>query len=122
MTTPATPATPAPKQSTITELLSFLPIVSLIPAVMEGIQQVHGDAIAGATKKQLAMESLGLATATADAALPGGLKTEADAVSAAASEMIDTFAKLFGATGWGKTTAIVTPAVAASKASLPQLK
>lgn len=105
-------AQPKPRFS-ILSLLQFLPIVSLIAPVMQGIQQVHGDAVAGATKKQLAMESLGLATATADAALPGALKPEADAVSAAASEMIDVFAKLFNATGWGTTPAVITPVVAA---------
>src|ERR1700753_4020118 len=32
-----------------------------IPYIVGGIEQVHGDAKSGATKKQLAMESLGLA-------------------------------------------------------------
>lgn len=105
------PGTPN-KGFSFSSLLQFMPLFALIAPIMQGIEQVHGDAVAGATKKQLALESLGLATATADAALPSALKDEADAVSAAASKMIDTFAELFNKTGWGKTPALVTDVVA----------
>lgn len=105
------PVTPK-KGFSVGSLLQFLPLVGLIAPIMQGIEKVHGDAVAGATKKQLAMESLGLATAAAEAALPGTLKVEADAASEAASKMIDVFAELFNKTGWGTTPAIVTQAVA----------
>lgn len=68
-----------------------------------GIQQIHADA-AGATKKQLALESLGLATAEADAVLAPEQKAIADA----SSNLIDEFVSLFHATnapGFGNTSA-----------------
>lgn len=108
----STSSTPQPK-STLQNVLSFLPLFSLIAPIMQGIQQIHGDAVAGATKKQLAMESLGLATATAQATLPAALQPEAAAASAAASKMIDIFAEFFNSSNlWGKTPAVITSVVA----------
>ena len=71
----------------------WLSLVQLIPAVVMGIQQIHADA-AGATKKQIALESLGLATAAADAVLP----PDQAAMANAASGLIDNFVNLFHAT------------------------
>ena len=78
-------------------------LVSLIPALVLGIQQIHAGA-AGATKKQIALESLGLATAAADQVLTGNQKAIADA----ASGLIDQFVSLFHATnapGFGTNSA-----------------
>ena len=84
---------------------NWLSLVQLIPAVIMGIQQIHTDA-AGATKKQLALESLGLATAAADAILPPDQAAQANAVSG----LIDNFVSLFhagNAPGFG--TNVTTP-------------
>lgn len=72
---------------------SWLSLVQLVPALIVGIQQIHSDA-AGATKKQIVMESLGLATAVADAVLPPEQKAIADATSG----LIDSFVTTFHAT------------------------
>lgn len=82
---------------------NWLSLVQLIPAVVMGIQQIHSDA-AGATKKQIALESLGLATAAADAVLAPDQKQIADSVSA----LVDNFVSMFHATnapGFGNTSA-----------------
>lgn len=81
---------------------NWLSLIQLIPAVVMGIQQIHGDA-AGATKKQIALESLGLATAAADVVLPPDQKAIADATS----NLIDNFVSMFHAAdapGFGNTT------------------
>lgn len=85
---------------------NWLNLVSLLPAVIMGIQQIHTDA-SGATKKQIALESLGLATAAADAVLAPEQKAIADATSG----MIDQFVNLFhtaNAPGFGTNTAPAT--------------
>ena len=79
---------------------NWLSLVQLVPAVVMGIQQIHADA-AGAGKKQIALESLGLATAAADAVLAPEQKAIADSVS----NLIDNFVSMFHATnapGFGK--------------------
>ena len=43
---------------------------NLINAIVIGIQQIHGDAKSGADKKQLALESLGLAEGAAAVVVP----------------------------------------------------
>lgn len=40
-------------------------IMASIPMIVTGIEQIHGDTLAGAQKKQLAMEALGLASTVA---------------------------------------------------------
>ena len=90
---------------------NWLSLVQLIPAVVMGIQQIHADA-AGATKKQIALESLGLATAAADVVLPPQQKAIADATSA----LIDNFVNMFHATnapGFGTNSAPTAKAVGA---------
>ena len=65
-------------------LARVLGLLPLIGPVVAGIQQIHGDAVAGATKKQMALEALGLAKGAAGAAVPE-LAPEIDAASGLAS-------------------------------------
>jgi hypothetical protein len=85
---------------------NWFSLVNLIPALVMGIQAIHQNS-AGATKKQIVLESLGLATAAADAILPPEQKATADAVSG----LIDHFVSLFhsqNAPGFGKNSLKVT--------------
>lgn len=82
---------------------NWLNLVQLIPITIMGIQQIHADA-AGATKKRLALEALGLATGEADAVLPSAQKAIADS----ASNLIDNFVTMFHVTnapGFGTSQA-----------------
>lgn len=63
-------------------------ILPAIPAVVQHIEQIHGDAKSGAEKKQLAMESLGLATQFGEEVLPEQ-QAAIDAASNLASQVID---------------------------------
>jgi hypothetical protein len=81
-------------------LHKFLAQLPLIPAIVVGIEQIHGSAVAGATKKNLALQALGLATGVADATLPAPFSAAADTASVAASVVIDEVVKLFNKTAW----------------------
>lgn len=70
-----------------------------LPAVIQGIQHIHGDAIAGADKKKLAMEALGLATGVAGQVVPAELQPAVSAATALASSAIDNTVALLKATG-----------------------
>jgi hypothetical protein len=59
----------------------MIKLLSLIPYVVGGIEQIHGDAKTGAEKKQLALEALGLAENAAAAAD----EKDAPAIQAAAA-------------------------------------
>ena len=72
--------------------------IAVLPYVVAGIQQIHVDA-KGSDKKQLALESLGLATATAGAVLPTAQGAQAQAVSTAVGSIIDSLVTAFHATG-----------------------
>lgn len=76
---------------------NWVQLLTVIPYVVMGIQQIHTDA-KGATKKQLALESLGLATATASSVLPEEQAVEAQAVSGAVGNIIDEMVTTFHAT------------------------
>lgn len=65
-----------------------LKALSLVPYVVHGIETIHGDAKSGAEKKQLAMESLGLATEVASAADPEH-QAAIDAATSLVSTAID---------------------------------
>lgn len=61
-------------------------ILGALPYTVSGIEQIHGDAISGADKKKLAMESLGLAietTGEVDPALDPALIAASQLVSLA---------------------------------------
>lgn len=78
--------------------------LALIPYIVAGIQAIHSEA-PGATKKQLAMDSLGLATQVASAVDEGDAAT-IQASSALASSVIDQTVALFHAQnvpGFGNT-------------------
>lgn len=81
-------------------------LLTAVPYIMVGIQQIHTDA-KGATKKQLALEALGLATAASQAVLPPEQAQQAAAVSSAVSNIIDNMVAAFHATnvaGFGNTS------------------
>ncbi len=63
-------------------------LLALIPYVVQGIQVLHAEA-PGATKKQLALDALGLATAAAGAVLPADQVAQANVVSSSVSAIID---------------------------------
>jgi len=75
----------------------LIKMLGLIPYVVSGIEQIHGDTLHGAEKKQLAMEALGLATTTALTVAPG---EQAAIVAAAklASIAIDGVKEVYNAT------------------------
>lgn len=58
-----------------------------VPIIVAGIEHIHGEA-SGATKKQMAMDALGLASYTAQAVLPEH-SAAAQAATALASQTID---------------------------------
>lgn len=69
-------------------LIYVMRILPIIPGLVAHIEQIHGDAKSGAEKKQLAMESLGLATQTATQLIPEQ-QTAIDAATTLASSAID---------------------------------
>ncbi len=79
----------------LAHLLSILPMV---PAIVQGIEVIHGNALNGAAKKDLAMQALGLSTAVAQQALPEQ-KPAIDAATNLASTTIDGVVALLKATG-----------------------
>jgi hypothetical protein len=96
------------------KVLGFLPLVG---PVVASIQQIHGDAVAGATKKQLALEALGLAQGVAGTVDPA-LKPEVDAAGALASSMIDSWVNFYNVVGWTHPASqVVTPVVQATRTS-----
>lgn len=90
----------------------ILSLVSAIPYVVSGIQAIHGDAVAGATKKKLALEALGLAGNTAVGTLTGTNQQYAAAATNLASTLIDNFVGAFKATGSFNFTPVVPAPVA----------
>jgi len=80
------------------KVLAQLP---LIPGILQGIEVIHQEAGSGATKKQMAMDALGLAAGAAGAALPE-FAPEIQAATSLASGTIDLIVAGFNATkGWG---------------------
>lgn len=63
-------------------------MLQLLPVIVTGIEHIHGDAKTGAEKKQLAMESLGLASGLAGAVDPSQ-QAIIDASTQLASTAID---------------------------------
>lgn len=71
--------------------------LQLAPVVVAGIEKIHGEA-PGATKKQMAMDALGLAQGTATAVLPED-QAAIDAATGLTSNVIDGVVSVFNATG-----------------------
>ena len=92
--------------------MDWLKLIQLIPLTIIGIQQIHADTIAGATKKQLAMESLGLAGVVASNTLTGNNAALASGTAQLASSLIDQFTTLFKSTsqfGFTPNVPVVNP-------------
>ena len=64
-------------------------LLGLIPYLVSGIEQIHGDAKSGAQKKQLALEALGLASGGATGLLPESDDPAIAAATQLASDTID---------------------------------
>jgi len=97
----------------------LMSLFQVTPLIVAGIEKVHADA-SGATKKQMAMDALGLATGVASSVLPG----QAPAIAAAsqlASDVIDGVVATFNAAGifQGHTTSPPVPAPVVSATSGP---
>lgn len=78
-------------------LAHILQVLPMLPAIVSGVELIHGNALNGAGKKELAMQALGLSSAVAAAALP----EEQPAIQAArtlASSSIDSIVTLLNAT------------------------
>ena len=93
----------------------LIKLLSLIPYVVSGIEQIHGETKTGVEKKQLAMEALGLAATTALTLDPG----QSPAIQAAAklaSQAIDGVKEVYNAVKAAPAPA-PAPAAAAPTAS-----
>lgn len=75
----------------------LIKLLSLVPYVVSGIEQIHGDAKTGAEKKQLAMEALGLASAGAESIAPASTDPAIAAATALASQTIDGVVSVYNA-------------------------
>lgn len=73
-------------------------LFKLVPYVVAGIEKIHGDQVAGSTKKQMAMDALGIATQGALTGVPNQAAA-ITAASALTSGMIDNTVAFANATG-----------------------
>jgi len=78
-------------------LAHILQILPMLPAIVSGVEIIHGNALNGAGKKELAMQALGLSSAVAAAALPEE-QVAIQAATALASSSIDGVVALLNAT------------------------
>lgn len=78
-------------------LAHFFNALPILPSIIANIQRIHGNALDGASKKELAMEALGLSEAVAATALPED-QLAIQAATELASNSIDGFVKLLHAT------------------------
>lgn len=93
--------------------MNWLNLIQLIPMTIIGIQQMHKDAgTPGATKKQLALEALGLAGTVATNVLTGSNAVLAGQLTNLAGSLIDQFTTAFksaGVFGFTPTPPVATP-------------
>ena len=94
----------------------LIKMLSLIPYVVSGIEQIHGEAKTGAEKKQLAMEALGLA-ATSALTLDPGQSQAIQAAAALASDAIDGVKSVYNAVKAAPAAPAAAPAVAVAPAA-----
>ena len=90
-------------------------ISTAIPKAVMGVEAISAGAATGATKKQLAMASLGLASSVATDVVPEQYQPAVQAATSLASVAIDNFVALMNSVGVFKhsdTTATATPAPA----------
>lgn len=91
--------------------------IQMVPAVVQGIENIHQNTVAGAAKKDLALQSLMLASGVAGAIDPQDSAT-IDAVSQVIGHTIDSSVSLYNATGWGhKSTPIAVVPVSSAAAA-----
>lgn len=82
-------------------------ILTNVPVIVSGIEQIHGQAKSGAEKKQLAMEALGLAYGTASVSDPGH-QPIIDAAATMASQAIDSVVSVMNAAKSANKTPIAS--------------
>lgn len=87
--------------SIFSQVLGFLPLVG---PVVVAVEQIHGNAVAGADKKTLALQSLGLAVNVGKTVVPG-VGTQIDAAGQFASGLINLWVDFYNATGWAHPAA-----------------
>lgn len=88
--------------------------LKIIPGIVTFVQTLHGDQVAGDTKKQIAQDLLGVATGTADSVLTGNSQDTAlaNVFSAVTSTAIDQTVALQKAAGtYQQATAIANAAL-----------
>jgi len=78
-------------------LAHILSVLPLMPQIVSGIELIHGNAMNGAQKKDLAMQALGLSTAVASTVVPE-MQPAIQAAAALASTTIDGVVALLNAT------------------------
>lgn len=92
--------------------------LQLAPLIVAGIEHIHGEA-PGATKKQMAMDALQLATGSAEVMLPQ-YAAAADAASALTSNVIDGIVDVYNKSGtFGNAPRAITAQPAAAPAPQP---
>lgn len=83
--------------------------VSLVPTVVAGIETIHAGE-SGATKKQLALASLGLANQVAQGVLPADQGELANSAATKLSSSIDSWVSFFNEAGvFGKSGGSAAP-------------
>lgn len=95
--------------------------LSSVPVIVAGIEQIHGDKITGATKKQMALEALGLAGAVGPIVDP----VHAQAMQVATgviSQAIDGAVSVMNAANAGQTTKAIAPPAAPAAPVLPSVE
>lgn len=93
--------------------------LQLLPVVVAGIEQIHGEA-PGTTKKQMAIDALNLATGSAEVILPQFQAAET-AAATLTSNIIDGVVDVFNKTGTFQTsgsTTVAKPAPAPAPAAV----
>lgn len=78
-------------------LAHILAVLPMVPQIVSGIEIIHGNAMNGAAKKDLAMQALGLSSAVASNAIPE-MQPAIQAATALASSTIDGVVALLNAT------------------------
>jgi hypothetical protein len=94
-----------------------LQALSMVPAVIQTVEQIHANA-SGASKKEIALNYLGLGTAVAATVSPEHTDTFV-AVSNGVGNMIDQAVAIANAVGHFKTTPKPAPAPALVPAAVP---
>lgn len=99
-------------------LTLLMKALQLAPVIVAGIEHIHGEK-SGATKKQMAMDALALASGSAGVLAPGQ-QPAIDAATQLTSNVIDGVVKVFNASGTFKGGGVIAatsaPVIAAKPA------